>query len=162
MIDPLSPHDIGIALQQKNLRPYVKDLNTYGIYSEGEEYEVFTERLPEVHFRKLVPTQTYEFQENPWILACAMNRVNALDSPVRVWADSAKVTFTLCAEPASFADFQAGLQRWLACLEQAADQLGQACEVLLREDGQHDLEAVTEQLCNPSQDSPWLQGQKLS
>ena len=41
MRENLSAHDIGIALQQKRPRPYVKDLNTYGIYSEGEEYEVF-------------------------------------------------------------------------------------------------------------------------
>lgn len=162
MCENLSPHDIGIALQQKGLLPYVKDLNIYGIYSEGEEYEVFTERLPEVYLRKRVPTETYVFQERPWLLACAMNRINALDSPVRVWADSEKVTFTLYIEPTSFGAFQAGLPRWLAFLELAADQLGQACEVLLREDEQHDLEAVTEQLCNPSQDSPWLRGQKIS
>lgn len=161
MNENLTAKDIGIALHQKELHPYVKDMNLYGIYSDGEEYEVFTERLPEVYIRKQVPTETYEFEEHPLVLACAMNRVNALDSPVRVWADSEQVTFALFIEPASFESFQAGLPRWLACLEQATDQLGQACEILLRYEPD-DLEVIEKQLTDPTPDSPWLQGQKLS
>lgn len=140
----LSAQDISHALQAAGLHPYVKDLNIYGIDNEGDEYEVFTERLPEIHIRKQVPTETYAFEEHPLVLACAMNQVNALDSPVRVWADYEKVTFTLCIEPASFESFLAGIPRWLSCLEQAADQLGQACEILLR-DEPDDLEVITKQ-----------------
>lgn len=162
MSEKLSAQDIGLALQAASLHPFVKDVNLYGIQNGGDDYEVFTGRLPEVYIRKQVPMEFFEFREHPWILACAMNRVNAQYSPVSVWANSDMVSFILCIEPGSFEAFSERLPQWLSYIEQAVDQLGQACEVIIREDEEDDLSRVNKQLSDPTPDSPWLHGQKLS
>ena len=158
----LSAQDIGIALQAAGLHPVVKDVNLYGIQNGGNDYEVFTGRLPEVYIRKQVPLDLFEFQEHSWILATAMNRVNSQFTPVRVSAGYDTVYLCLCVEPGSFESFSERLPQWLSYIEQAVDQLGQACEVALREDEQDDLSRLNKQLSDPTPDSPWLRGQKLS
>lgn len=158
----LSAQDIGLVLQTAGLHPFVKNVNLYGIQNGGDDYEVFTGQLPEVYIRKLVPMDYFDFREKPWILAAAMNRINNQYSPVRVTAANDIISLTLCIEPGSFESFSERLPQWLSYIEQAVDQLGQACEVIIREDEEDDLSRVNKQLSDPTPDSPWLRGQKLS
>lgn len=162
MNEQIAAQDIGLALQAGGLHPYVKDIDLYSIQNGGDDYEVYTGQLPDIYIRKYVSTDLFEFQEHPWILAVATNRVNSRYTPVRVTVGYDMVSLTLCVEPASIGSFSKRLPQWLARIEQAVDQLGQACDLVLSEAAQDDLAEVTNQLSNPTPDSPWLQGQNLS
>lgn len=55
MNEPLSSQEIGLALQASGLHPCVNGINRFGIYRGGDDYEVLTERLPEIYIWKRVP-----------------------------------------------------------------------------------------------------------
>lgn len=158
----LTAHEIGVILHANGLHPHVKDINLYGISNGGDDYLVYTGELPDVYIRKEVPMDAFEFRETAGYLAVAMNRVNAQYTPVRVTAGEGTISFLLCAGTESAGAFADALPERLAQIERAVDQLGQALDCIIREDEQADLAEVAEQLSNPSADSPWLRGQKLS
>lgn len=162
MNERITAQDIGLALQTGGLHPYVKEIDLYGIQNGGDDYEVYTGQLPDIYIRKRVSMDLFEFLEHAWVLAAAMNRVNSQYTPVRVTAGYDMIFLTLCVEPASIGSFSKRLPQWLAKIEQAVDQLGQACDLVLREAAQDDLVEVSNQLSNPTPDSPWLHGQKAS
>lgn len=162
MNERITAQDIGLALQTGGLHPYVKDIDLYSIQNGGDDYEIYTGQLPDIYIRKRVSMDLFEFQEHAWVLAAAMNRVNSQYTPVRVTAGYDMISLTLCIEPASIESFSKRMPQWLTRIEQAVDQLGQACEVVLREKEQDDLAEVSNQLSSPTPDSPWLHGQKLS
>ena len=162
MNEQITAQDIGLALQTGGLHPYVKEIDLYGIQNGGDDYEIYTGQLPDIYIRKRVSMDLFEFQEHAWVLAAAMNRVNSQYTPVRVTAGYDMISLTLCIEPASIESFSKRMPQWLTRIEQTVDQLGQACEVVLREKEQDDLAEVSNQLSSPTPDSPWLHGQKLS
>ena len=162
MNERTTAQDIGLALQVEGFHPFVKDIDLYGIQNGGDDYVVYTGQLPDIYIRKRVSTDFFEYQEHPWLLAVAANRVNSRYTPVRITVEYDMVSLTLCVEPTSLESFSKRLPQWLARIEQAVDQLGQACDLVLREAAQDDLAEVSNQLSNPTPDSPWLKGQKIS
>lgn len=160
IITLLSAQDIGLALQAGGLHTYVKEINLYGIQNGGDDYEVYTGQLLDIYPEACIAMDLFEFQEHAWVLAAAINRVNSQYTPVRVAAGFDMISLTLCVEPASIESFSKLLPQWLARIEQAVDQLGQACDLVLLEAAQDDLAEVSNQLSNPTPTAPGCRDRK--
>lgn len=154
--------DIGLALQEKGLHPYVKGIDCYGIHRGGDDYEVLTERLPEIYIRKIVSQDLFDWRDDRRILACAVNVFNAKPFPVRSVIRYDTIAFALNTEIVSEEHFSARIMSWLDQIEESLDLFGQCCAMVVRDHDKKDLYKVTEQLSDPGLDNPWLKGQKGS
>ena len=153
---------IGLALQAADLHPYVKGINRYGIHRGGDDYEVLTERLPEIYFRKIVSLDLFDWRDNKGILACAVNVFNAKPFPVRAVIGYDTIAFALNTEIVSEEHFSARIMSWLDQIEESLDLFGQCCAMVAHDWEKDDLNELTKQLSDPSFDNPWLKGQKTS
>ena len=158
----LTTQTIGLALQKSGLRPYVKGVNLYGIQRGGDDYEVFTERLPEIYIRKTVSVDLFDWRDNKGILACAVNVFNAKPFPVRAVIGYDTMAFVLNTETVSEDHFSARIIPWLDQIEESLDLFGQCCAMVVRDWEQDNLDKMKHELSNPNLDSPWLKGQKAS
>ena len=158
----ISSQDIGLALQAADLHPYVKGINHFGIYRGGDDYEVFTERLPEIYIRKTVSVDLFDWRDNKGILACAVNVFNAKPFPVRAVIGYDTMAFVLNTETVSEDHFSARIIPWLDQIEESLDLFGQCCAMVVRDWEQDNLDKMKHELSNPNLDSPWLKGQKAS
>lgn len=156
----LSTQTIGLALQASGLHPYVKDINVFGIQRGGDDYEVLTERLPEIYLRKTVSSDLFEWRNDKGILACATNVFNAQPFPVRAIIGYDTIAFVLNVEVVSYEHILERIQHWLDLVEQAIDQFGQACVTVVRDWDQDALKTMEQELSNPN--NPWLKGQRTS
>ena len=158
----LTTQTIGLALQEAGLHPYIKGINRYGIYRGGDDYEVFTERLPEIYIRKIASQDLFDWRNDRRILACAVNVFNAKPFPVRAVIGYDTIAFALNAEIVSEKHFSTRIMSWLDQIEESLDLFGQCCAMVVRDWEKDDLNELTKQLSNPSFDNPWLKGQKVS
>lgn len=158
----ISSQDIGLALQAADLQPYVKGINHFGIYRGGDDYEVFTERLPEIYIRKTVSVDLFDWRDNKGILACAVNVFNAKPFPVRAVIGYDTMAFVLNTETVSEDHFSARIIPWLDQIEESLDLFGQCCAMVVRDWEKDNLDKMKHELSNPNLDSPWLKGQKAS
>ena len=158
----LTRQTIGLALQEAGLHPYVKGINYFSIHRGGDDYEVLTERLPEIYIRKTVSSDLFEWRDDKGILACATNLFNAQPFPVRAIIGYDTMAFVLNVEVVSYEHLLERIPHWLDLVDQAIDQFGQACATVVRDWEQNDLDKLEQELSNPSQNSPWLKGQKRS
>ncbi len=158
----ISSQDIGLALQAADLHPYVKGINRYGIYRGGDDYEVLTERLPEIYIRKIVSVDLFDWRDNKGILACTVNVFNAKPFPVRAVIGYDTIAFMLNTEMVSEEHFSARIIPWLDQIEESLDLFGQCCAMVVHDWEKDDLNVLTKQLSDPSFDNPWLKGQKGS
>lgn len=158
----LTTQTIGLALQASGLHPYVKDINRFGIHHGGDDYEVFTERLPEIYIRKTVSSDLFDWRENKGILTCTVNVFNAKPFPVRAVIGYDTMAFVLNTETVSEDHFSARIIPWLDQIEESLDLFGQCCATIVRDWEKDDLYKVAEQLSNPDSDNPWLKEQKVS
>ncbi len=158
----LTTQTIGLALQASGLHPYVKDINRFGIHRGGDDYEVFTERLPEIYIRKTVSVDLFDWRENKGILACAVNVFNAKPFPVRAVIGYDTMAFVLNTETVSEDHFSARIIPWLDQIEESLDLFGQCCAMVVRDWEKDDLNELSRQLSDPDSDNPWLKGQKVS
>ena len=126
---------IGFALMQAGLSPFALDVDLFQIVHEGENYFVYTDRLPELYIEKRIPLDYFEYRRQDWILFFAMDRVNSRRSPVVVFnaGSSDTITFRFYLDAASVNDLQEDLWPCFAQIEQAIDAFGMACEVAVRE-----------------------------
>lgn len=155
----LTSQSIGLALQKSGLHPYVKGINRYGIYRGGDDYEVLTDRLPEVYIWKIVPQNLFDWRDDKRILDCAANLFNANPFPVRAVIGYDTIRFVLSTELDSMEQFLVRVLSWLGQIEEALDLFGQCCATIVRDWEKEDLYKVAEQLSNPDSDNPWLKGQ---
>ena len=117
----ISSQDIGLALQAADLHPYVKGINHFGIYRGGDDYEVFTERLPEIYIRKTVSVDLFDWRDDKRILACVVNVFNAKPFPVRAVIGYDTMAFVLNTETVSEEHFSARIMPWLDQIEDRLD-----------------------------------------
>lgn len=146
----LTTQTIGLALQASGLHPYVEEVNVYGIQRGGDDYEVFTEQLPEIYIRKTVSVDLFDWRENKGILACATNLFNAQPFPVRAIIGYDTMAFVLNVEVVSYEYFSERIMHWLNLIEQAIDQFGQACAAVVRDWDQEALKTMEQELSNPN------------
>lgn len=159
----LTTQTIGLALQEAGLHPYVKGRpNHFGVYRGGDDYEVLTDRLPELYIRKEVMQYLFDWREEKQILAQATNMFNARPSLVRAIIGYDTMAFVLNVEIVSMEHFSERILHWLDLIEQALDQFRQACATVVRYWEQDELVKMEKELLNPSQDNPWLMGQIAS
>lgn len=158
----ISAQTIGLALQVVGLHPYVKGVNRFGIHRGGDDYEILTERLPEIYIRKIVSQDLFDWRDDRRILACAVNVFNAKPFPVRAVIGYDTIAFVLNTETVSEEHFSARIMSWLDQIEESLDLFGQCCAMVVRDWEKDDLNELTKQLSDPSFDNPWLKGQKGS
>ena len=158
----LTTQTIGLALQAADLHPYVKGINCYGIHRVGDDYEVFTERLPEIYIRKIVSVDLFDWRDNKGILACAMNVFNAKPFPVRAVIGYETIAFMLNTEMVSEEHFSARIIPWLDQIEEALGLFGQCCAMVVRDWEKDDLDKLTKQVSDTNTDNPWPKGHKAS
>ena len=158
----ISSQDIGLALQAADLHPYVKGINHFGIYRGGDDYEVFTERLPEIYIRKTVSVDLFDWRDDKRILACVVNVFNAKPFPVRAVIGYDTMAFVLNTETVSEEHFSARIMPWLDQIEESLDLFGQCCAMVVRDWEQDNLDKMKHELSNPNLDSPWLKGKTAS
>lgn len=158
----LTTQTIGLALQAADLHPYVNGINRFGVHRGGEDYEVLTERLPEIYFRKAVSVDLFDWRENKGILACAANLFNANPFPVRAVIGYDTIRFVLSTELDSVEQFLVRVLSWLDQIEESLNLFGLCCAMVVRDWEQDNLNKVKHELSNPNLDSPWLKGQKAS
>ena len=162
MIESISTQDVGMVFHTFGLHPYIKQINCYGIHRGGDDYEVFTERLPEIYIQKTVMQDLFDWEDDSRILASAVNLFNTQHFPVRAIIGYDTLAFVLNVEAVSFEHLSERVLHWLDLIEQAIDLFGQACAQIVQEWEHDDLDEMSEQLSNPNPDSPWLKGQKAS
>ena len=160
--DNLTTQTIGLALQEAGLHPYIKGINCYGIHRGGDDYEVLTERLPEIYIRKIVSQDLFDWRDDKRILACAVNVFNAKPFPVRSVIGYDTIAFALNTEIVSEEHFSARIMSWLDQIEESLDLFGQCCDMVVRDWEKDDLDKLSQQLADPNADNPWLKGQKVS
>lgn len=158
----LTSQSIGLALQKSGLHPYDKGINRYGVYRGGDDYEVLTERLPEIYIWKIVPQDLFDWRDDKQVLDSAANLFNANPFPVRAVIGYDTIRFVLNTELVSGEQFSARILSWMDQIEEALDLFGQSCAMVVRDYDKDDLYWVAEQLSNPDYDSPWLKGEKAS
>ena len=159
----LTTHNIGLALHASGLHPYVKGRpNHFGVYRGGDDYEVLTDRLPEVYIWKIVPQNLFDWRDDKRIQACAMNLFNAKPFPVRVLAGYDTLAFVLNTETVSGAHFSARIMPWLDQIDEALDLFGQCSATIVRDWEKDDIDELARQLSNLGSVNPWLKGPKAS
>lgn len=146
----LTTQTIGLALQEAGLHPYVKDISCFGIHRGGDDYEVLTERLPEIYIRKTVMQDLFEWRDDSRILASAVNLFNSQHFPVRAIIGYDTMAFVLNVEVVSYEYFSERIMHWLNLIEQAIDQFGQACAAVVRDWDQEALKTMEQELSNPN------------
>ncbi|MBR5175075.1 MAG: hypothetical protein IKW89_03980 [Bacteroidales bacterium] len=155
-----SSKEIGFALMQAGLSPFSLDTDMFQIVHMGENFIVYTDRLPEVYIEKRVPLDLFEYKRENWIVCFAMDRVNLRRTTVVVFRGEAldTVTFRICIRPGAIEEFRAELDSCFTRIEQAIDAFGQACEVAVRDDDKDTMSELMEGLSDPSAASIWLHG----
>lgn len=156
MSESISSQDIGLTLQACGLNPYIKGINHFGIYRGGDDYEVLTERLPEIYIRKTVSLDLFDWRDDKRILACVVNVFNAKPFPVRAVIGYDIMAFVLNTETVSEDHFSARIIPWLDQIEESLDLFGQCCAMVVRDWEQDNLDKMKHELSNPNLDSPWL------
>ena len=86
-------NQVGIALISAGLSPVPLDIDMFQIERNGENYTVFTDRLPELYMEKTVPLHCFEYRDEISIITYAMDRVNTRRSPVVVYRDGLEDAF---------------------------------------------------------------------
>ena len=158
----LTTQTIGLALQEAGLHPYIKGINCCGIHRGGDDYEVFTERLPVIYIRKTVSVDLFDWRDNKGILACAVNVFNAKPFPVRAVIGYDTIAFMLNTEMVSEEHFSARIIPWLDQIEEALGLFGLCCAMVVRDWEKDDLDKLTKQVSDTNTHNPWLKGQKTS
>ena len=158
----ISSQDIGLALQAADLHPYVKDINHFGIYRGGDDYEVFTDCLPEIYILKTVSQDLFDWREDEQALDCVITTFNAKLFPVRAFCGYDTIVFVLNTEVVSEEHFSARIMSWLDQIEESLDLFGQCCDMVVHDWENDDLDKLSQQLTDPDTDNPWLKGQKTS
>ena len=160
----LSSNEVGWALMKSGLSPFTLDTEMFQIVWDGENYIVYTDRLPEIYIEKRVSLDLFEYHHENWILCYAMDRVNLRRTPVVVYraASSDTITFRICLYPESGEDLSGSMNSAFVLIEQAIEAFGHACEVAIREDENDPVSQLLEDLSDPSPDSPWLHGKRSS
>lgn len=158
----VSTQDIVLVFHTLDLHAYIKQVNCYGIYRGGDDYEVFTEGLPEIYILKRVSQDLFEWRDDSRILVSAVNLFNSQHFPVRAIICYDTMAFMLNVEVVSVEHLSERIHHWLDLIEQALDRFGQACAQIVHKWEQDNLDEMSEQLSNPNPDSPWLKGQKGS
>ena len=156
----LTSQAIGQALQAIGLHPYVKDLSVYGIYRGENDYEVFTERLPEIYIQKTISHDLFYWRDDKWILLCAMNQFNSKPFPVRAVLGHDTVVFALTIEIVSIKHFSERIAVWLAQIDEAFDLFEQICTNVALDREHDDLYNVKAQLSDS--DNPRIKEQNSS
>lgn len=158
----LTTQIIGLALQTVGLHPYIKGINHFGIYRGGDDYEVFTDRLPEIYILKTVSQDLFDWRKDEQALDCVINTFNAKLFPVRAFYGYDTIVFVLNTEVVSEEHFSSRIMSWLDQIEESLDLFGQCCAMVVRDWEKDDLDKLSKQLTDPDADNPWLKGQKAS
>ena len=133
----MSAAQVGLALKMAGLSPSSLDIDMFRIVQDGENYFVYTDRLPEIYIEKVVQLECYDFKNDNWNTFLAMNLYNSRRTPVVAYRGCTDdtVSFRICIKPESFDDFQENLNSYFEQIGYAVNAFGQACEVVGREDG---------------------------
>ena len=155
---------VGIALLKAGLYPFALDTDMFQIVWKGENYTVYTDRLPELYIEKKVPLYCFEYKNDISIINYAMDRVNARRSPVVVYSGASPdmICFRICIMTDYAEDFLDHLDSYYIKIENAVDAFGQACEVAIRYLEEEMMSDCVEELTNPDPDSPWLKNKRNS
>ena len=156
----MTVNDVGFALMQAHLLPSVYLQDWFRITTEDGDYYVYVGSLPDLYLEKRVSTDLFEYRNNDWMLLFAMDMFNSRLSPVKVFQASAEeiVTFRVLVSPKPEENLGEAVRRHLMQIENAIDQLGHACEVVVRENDRKEEAELMERLADPSPDNPWIQG----
>lgn len=127
-------NQVGVALLQAGLSPFVLDTDMYQIVWGGENYTVFADCPPMVYIEKTVPLDLFEYKHETWILYFAMDLVNLRRTPVVVYRGNHDDTlsFRICLPADVFDSFEENEDSVFMQIEEAIDTLGQACEIAVR------------------------------
>jgi hypothetical protein len=160
----LAPNEVGLALKLAGLSPFALDTRVFQIVHGGENYVVYTDRLPEIYVEKTVPLDLFEYKRMDWVTYCAMDLVNAKRLPVVVYRQESRDTikFRAVIRPESADAFIKDLDGCFFSIERAMDDFGMACEIVIRNDEKDAMSDMMEELADPSADSPWLRGKTRS
>lgn len=160
----MTSDEIGIALMSGHFSPVVDEVNWFRITHELEDYRLYVGRLPDVYLEKKVPTECFEYERNTWMLYFAMDMVNEQMSPVKVFMgrDDDNVTFRMTITPGFSEELLEDLPLCMGRIEQTVSELGHACTVVVRENGEREAHELMEALSDPSPENPWIQGKTTS
>ena len=164
MSGTISPKEVGMALKLAGLSPFALDTRTFQIVHGGENYAVYADCLPDIYVEKTVPLDLFEYKRMDWVTYCAMDLVNAIRAPVVVYRQESRDTikFRAAVRPESTKAFIDALEGCVFQIEQAMDDFGMACEIVIRNDEKGAMSDLMEELSDPSFDSPWLRGKTRS
>ena len=129
----ISSNQIGLALMNAGLYPFLLDTDMYQIVWDGGNYTVYTGSLPEVYIETTVMLDLFEYNKDLSILYSAIDKVNWRLSPVvayRVSDDT--VSFRICLRPESEDAFLKDMNTYFERIGQAIDVFGQACYLATR------------------------------
>ena len=160
----LSSSEVGMALKLAGLSPFALDTRTFQIVHGGENYAVYADCLPDIYVEKTVPLDLFEYRRMDWVTYCAMDLVNAKRTPVVAYRQESEDTikFRAVVRPESTTAFIDSLDGCFFSIEQAMDDFGMACEIVIRNDEKGAMFDMMEELSNPSPDSLWIQGKRRS
>ena len=152
MSEMISSYQVGLALMGAGLSPFTLDTDLFQIVWNGENYLVYTDRLPEIYIQKEVPLYCFEYKSKNWIIYYAMDRVNLRRTPVVAFLGYAEdvVSFRICLQLESIDSIRNEIDLCFAQIERSIDAFGQACEIAVRDDeeecmiGSRDDSAVSE------------------
>ncbi len=153
-----------MALKLAGLSPFALDTRTFQIVHGGENYAVYADCLPEIYVEKTVPLDLFEYKRMDWVTYCAMDLVNAKRTPIALYRQESRDTikFRAIVRPESSETFIKALDGCFLSIEQAMDDFGMACEIVIRNDEKGAMSDIMEELSDPAFDSPWLQGKTRS
>ena len=160
----LSSNEVGMALKLAGLYPFALDTRAFQIVHSGENYVIYTDHLPDIYVEKTVPLELFEYKRMDLVTYCAMDVVNAKRAPVVVYRQESRDTikFRAVIRPESTKAFVEALDGCVFSIEQAMDDFGMACEIVIRNDEKDAMSDMMEELSDPSPDSPLLRGKTRS
>ena len=164
MSEVLTSNEVGMALKLAGLYPFALDTRVFQIVHSGENYVVYTDHLPDIYVEKTVPLDLFEYKRMDWVTYCAMDLVNAKRTPIVVYRQESRDTikFRAAVRPESTKAFIDALEGCVFQIEQAMDDFGMACEIVIRNDEKDAMSDMMEELSDPSSDNPWLRGKTRS
>lgn len=154
----ISMTEVGLALREVHLLPSVYQTDWFRISTEDGDYYVYAGDLPDLYIEKRPLTDLFEFRNEEWILYFAMDMVNAKMNPVKLFQGSRdSITFrtNICLE--SLEMLGEKVLRSIERIEKAIDELGLACEIVMRDNERKDTTELLNSLTDPSPDNPWIQ-----
>jgi hypothetical protein len=155
---------VGLALMKAGLSPFALDTDKFQVVWDGENYTVYTGRLPELYIEKTVPLYLFEYKNVDWFINLAMDRVNSRLSPVAVYRGLSDdtVSFRICLRLETVDNFFEGVSPYFEEIERALDAFGLSCEIVVRNFEEEATADFFDTFTNPDPDSPLLKNKTTS